>query len=216
MKDVAVDGRTILFVSHNMPTVQNLCSRAVWLKDGLYKEEGMAVEVVRNYLDETASFTSVALSERKDREGNGTVLIKSISIFDAITGVSVIQAHSGQSLRFEIEYEAQSYANDLIEHLQVGLPFFDSNENFVTTLNNELVGFEFKKMPLYGIIECIVEELPFMDGTYYIGVNLKIDGSISDKVMNCIKLPVLPADFYGVEKFRVSEKGGIYLKQKWG
>ena len=50
MGDVAREGRTVLFVSHNMTAVQNLCQRALWLKEGRLVEDGPAGQVVSLYL----------------------------------------------------------------------------------------------------------------------------------------------------------------------
>lgn len=52
MKDVASQGRTVLFVSHNMLAVQRLCDRAIWLSSGQVKADGHVNEVVGNYLRE--------------------------------------------------------------------------------------------------------------------------------------------------------------------
>jgi lipopolysaccharide transport system ATP-binding protein len=49
MEDVSKKGRTILFVSHNMAAVDNLCKRAVLLNQGSIIKEGSTVEVVRYY-----------------------------------------------------------------------------------------------------------------------------------------------------------------------
>jgi lipopolysaccharide transport system ATP-binding protein len=50
MGAVASEGRTILFVSHNMAAVQSLCQRVIWLERGEIAEEGEAGRVVKNYL----------------------------------------------------------------------------------------------------------------------------------------------------------------------
>jgi lipopolysaccharide transport system ATP-binding protein len=50
MGDVAKEGRTVLFVSHNMPAVQSLCDRGIWLDDGKIVGKGQANQVVSNYL----------------------------------------------------------------------------------------------------------------------------------------------------------------------
>ncbi len=50
MGDVAQTGRTVLFVSHNMLAVEDLCDRAIWLKDGRIAEEGHPSTVVSDYL----------------------------------------------------------------------------------------------------------------------------------------------------------------------
>src|SRR5213075_3000587 len=49
MGEVAREGRTVIFVSHNMAAVQSLCSRAIWLDEGVVKEDGSAGMVVSNY-----------------------------------------------------------------------------------------------------------------------------------------------------------------------
>lgn len=50
MGDISAQGRTILFVSHNMVAVQNLCNRAIWLQNGEIYEQGDSHDVVMNYL----------------------------------------------------------------------------------------------------------------------------------------------------------------------
>ncbi len=50
MGDVAKNGRTVLFVSHNMPAVTRLCDRAIYLQDGRVVEDGKANHVVKSYL----------------------------------------------------------------------------------------------------------------------------------------------------------------------
>jgi lipopolysaccharide transport system ATP-binding protein len=54
MGTVAKDGRTVLFVSHNMTAVQTLCSRAIWLCDGEVEADGQADRVVAKYLQANA------------------------------------------------------------------------------------------------------------------------------------------------------------------
>src|SRR5437667_1814655 len=58
MGEVAREGRTVIFVSHNMAAVQSLCSRAIWLDEGVVKEDGSAGMVVSNYLKH--SFSALA------------------------------------------------------------------------------------------------------------------------------------------------------------
>lgn len=50
MGDVAAEGRTVLFVSHNMVAVQNLCSRAIWLQEGRLLADSTASDIVMQYL----------------------------------------------------------------------------------------------------------------------------------------------------------------------
>lgn len=55
MSDVAGEGRTVVFVSHNMDAVQRLCTRAIMLRHGRIAEEGAVQDVVLGYLSSTQS-----------------------------------------------------------------------------------------------------------------------------------------------------------------
>jgi lipopolysaccharide transport system ATP-binding protein len=55
MGEVGRTGRTVLFVSHNMAAVQQLCSRAILLDKGKKVEDGQVSEIVRSYLNKSAS-----------------------------------------------------------------------------------------------------------------------------------------------------------------
>jgi len=50
MKEVGNDGRTVLFVSHNMTAIRNLCGRAIWIHQGEICEAGPTVSVSESYL----------------------------------------------------------------------------------------------------------------------------------------------------------------------
>jgi ABC-type polysaccharide/polyol phosphate transport system ATPase subunit len=60
MKDIAGQGRTVLFVSHNLSAVSNLCTRALWLHDGTVKADGSVAEILSLYRNEVGSATGVA------------------------------------------------------------------------------------------------------------------------------------------------------------
>jgi lipopolysaccharide transport system ATP-binding protein len=81
MGDVAKEGRTILFVSHNMVAVQNLCERSFWLQDGQIIKEGKTGDVVSHYL--TTSFKIVTEKIWQDdatAPGNDKVRLHRVSI----------------------------------------------------------------------------------------------------------------------------------------
>jgi lipopolysaccharide transport system ATP-binding protein len=56
MKDVSEGGRTVLFVSHNMSAINSLCTRTVYLKNGVVGMVGETGEVVKNYLSSYTTF----------------------------------------------------------------------------------------------------------------------------------------------------------------
>jgi lipopolysaccharide transport system ATP-binding protein len=46
MREVAVSGRTVLFISHDMLSIQNLCKRAIWLDKGRVRADSIDVRRV--------------------------------------------------------------------------------------------------------------------------------------------------------------------------
>ena len=98
MKDVARDGRTILFVSHNMEAVRNLCKRTVWLKDGRVHNDGPTEQVIEDYFD------SSELSFANTNALFGLVIKK--VILKNGRGEITNQFHPGEDLVVEIIYDA--------------------------------------------------------------------------------------------------------------
>jgi lipopolysaccharide transport system ATP-binding protein len=81
MSEVAKQGRTIIFVSHNTVAMQSLCSRAVWLGEGLVLQDGRAESVISAYLAKSAKPPNKGFwPNRNDAPGNDMVRIRRISI----------------------------------------------------------------------------------------------------------------------------------------
>ena len=113
MKDVASGGRTVLFVSHNMSAVTNLCKRAIWLKNGTLMDNGPSAQVVSRYLsDGEAARESVILDERVERKGSGLARFRAARLLDR-EGTSVKWCHVGDSLVIEFDLEVQPNAGQL-------------------------------------------------------------------------------------------------------
>lgn len=53
MLELKNEGKTMVFVTHSMDSVKNLCTRAVWLSDGKIKKDGDTKEVVDEYIEQT-------------------------------------------------------------------------------------------------------------------------------------------------------------------
>ncbi|MEN9511474.1 MAG: hypothetical protein RLZZ370_1293 [Bacteroidota bacterium] len=83
IKEVAGGGRTVLFVSHNMGAVSDICDRAIMIERGSISHEGNADTVIREYVNSTmrADLTSHdSLKDAQFRRGSGQVRISSLSM----------------------------------------------------------------------------------------------------------------------------------------
>lgn len=81
MNEVSRQGRTIIFVSHNMTALRNLCTRAIWLANGELVEDGEAGAVVANYLqrNSTSQLESV-WDDPETAPGNDRVRLHSVRV----------------------------------------------------------------------------------------------------------------------------------------
>jgi len=103
MSDVAGQGRTILFVSHNMAAVQALCSWALWFREGRVVEAGPPGRVIGVYLQTS----SVSLTERvwedpRSAPGNDRVRLRHASVRPAEdSGSDIITTRTPVVIEFE-------------------------------------------------------------------------------------------------------------------
>ncbi|TVP78944.1 MAG: ATP-binding cassette domain-containing protein [Puniceicoccaceae bacterium] len=105
MKDVASGGRTVLFVSHNMTSVSNLCSRGIYLRDGRLDLEGSASEIITRYMSDAVSAQSAEVFDQStNRTGAGNVRFTDakIELPETVGGVGL---QVGDSLQMEFGIE---------------------------------------------------------------------------------------------------------------
>ena len=81
MGKVANEGRTVLFVSHNMVAIQSLCSQVIWLHQGRILEQGQPTHIVSNYLRTSdSSQTEQAWNDRTTAPGNDKVRLRHVCV----------------------------------------------------------------------------------------------------------------------------------------
>lgn len=97
-------GRTVLFVSHNMQAVQNLCQRAVLLERGQVKAAGETREVVKTYLSSAASTGAEKVWTGESAPGNHEARLRAIRLSDSDNNRSGIFS-SRKPLFIELEFE---------------------------------------------------------------------------------------------------------------
>ena len=123
MKDVATqEKRTILFVSHNMAAVSQLCSKVVWLHEGSIKEIGATDQIIRSYMECSLSQTSERRWEpEQSAPGDDRVRVVGARIVQngCVTGVVDINL----DFRIEIDFITFQHARNLL----TGVNLFDAN-----------------------------------------------------------------------------------------
>lgn len=117
MQEIMRDGRTILFVSHNMSAITRLCRRAIALSSGRIVEEGEAQRVVSAYLNSGWGITAEKIW-KTDFPGNEVVRLKRARVRDkAGNTVGSVEMHCAVGI--EIEYEVLEAGHILIPNFHI-------------------------------------------------------------------------------------------------
>lgn len=103
MDAVAGEGRTVLFVSHNLTAVQKLCTRALWLDEGRLVADGAVHDVVSRYLGRvTAQFDTRRWPDRATAPGSDAVRLHSAAVRPAEGAAGgLLDVHTPLILEFE-------------------------------------------------------------------------------------------------------------------
>ena len=121
MKDVSDQGRTVLFVSHNMGAVADLCSRAILLKQGMIIQDGPTDAVIRTYVQQNMQVKlsdSSSLSDATVRRGTGQVRYEQIRMFNS-TGEEVNEFFQGDRVVIEMSIKVYDPINELMSSISL-------------------------------------------------------------------------------------------------
>lgn len=209
------EGRTVIFVSHNMGAVQNLCQKGIVLERGTAKSFDKIEEALEGYLESLKSNSRQKIEERVDRGGNGKVRIADLILVNGRNDLPTESVSSGDEVLFKIKYLAREYKGDSIKEIQIGLAIFNSHEQFVTVLNNKMANFTFIDAPVNGELVCKISRLPLMFGDFTVKITLLVDGEVSDRIDNAFNFYVNQSDFYKSGVINVNNRQGVYVDQSW-
>ncbi len=119
MQDVGQEGRTVLFVSHNMPAVTSLCDRVIWLDHGQKVTEGPAQEIVGKYLLEGVDTTAHRVWKDSSSAPAGEFArlreVRVVKKGGDVTGHYCIQEPVG----IEMEYEVLKGGEVMLPHFRI-------------------------------------------------------------------------------------------------
>jgi len=208
MGDVAHEGRTVLFVSHNMAAVLNLCTSCVILNKGQLVVYGKTDQVIQTYLSTGKSTHFSDLTSHTNRICRGNNALKWI----AIEGLHDQSLVTGQPALITIGFSRE----------QIGsLPEVSLT---VETLSHQRI-FSFttywtKRTPEMNFMDgkafCLIDKLTICPGTYTINVAVgTVSNPMQDHIPNACQFEVEATDYYGTGKIPSSNHGVILVDASW-
>ena len=193
MQDITKgEGRTILFVSHNLAAVENFCVKSIFIEKGKLIMIGETNSIIQQYLTTVSSVGGLKLSELTDRKGNQQLRFLDYWFEqDGIYCETNLEAFV--NLKIGIEYEVKDYEN--IQNLQIDLGINDMYEQRIslltTTISNERIPNTNNNKIIFEI-----NQFPIAPGSYNCTLFSTINGEITDWISNIMQFNVLEKDYY--------------------
>jgi lipopolysaccharide transport system ATP-binding protein len=213
MRNLAEGGRTVIFVSHNLAAVENLCTRSLWIAAGKLRMDGGTRDVISAYLDSfgAADARGVDLTDVRERKGKGDIRFTRMEVLSR-EGNPVSAVHSGDSFSIRLNYECRRD----VPNPHFGVRFFSNLGTLLADVNTWSTGFE---MPMAargsGCIQMEIEQFNFQPGSYYVGVWAHSMFEAQDDLDNAATLAVESSDFYGTGRGVESRFGLLLLPCRW-
>jgi lipopolysaccharide transport system ATP-binding protein len=207
MNNLAGEGRTVLFVSHNMAAVRSLCGRALCLDGGMAIADGPTERVVSTYLQRAMGSTTVPLATRTDRAGNGRVRFTGMSI-ESVEHGEVIS--SGSRLRISLSYCTNGPPGRLV--FLVGV--YDLLNAGIYALNSDDAPGIPQVLPGEGTVTAITDPINLTAGHCYLNIAVTLDGAMADHIQHAAAFEVC-ADQSGGAGAPSREWVLCTLKHRW-
>jgi lipopolysaccharide transport system ATP-binding protein len=204
--EIVGDGRTVLFVSHDMSSVLAMCNQTVVLEHGRIAYFGPTEEAAATYATMTGSF------ESGERAGTGEIRIGRIWLTSP-AGEAAVRADGPFQVAVELETTSPVDATGLM--LKLGL---HARKSLLAQLSTEVE----PESPLDcevrsgTIVTCAVERLPLKPGEYWLSARLERTHELVDEADAKTSFWVLPADVHGTGVLATDQDPGtVVVPHRW-
>jgi len=190
MSAVAQQGRTVLFVSHNLAAVRHLCDCAMLLNGGSVGAFGAVDEVIDKYVGEFSNISNEVLFDTSHRspQGSGRIRFTRFAAFSTSAEFSG-PPRTGADVRFEVGYEMIEDFD--IHSLLLAINIRTTDGIAVTSLGNRYTRQTFVDIPKTGTIICEVPQFPLMPGVYSVELVCRANDVVSEKRLEAAAFNVI-------------------------
>ena len=207
--------RTILFVSHNLTVVENLCERCIWLDHGEVHMDGESRTVIRDYLGSMRESKAVVedLEGTQNRRGNGKIRFLGLE-FLSREGISQKVIRAGDSVVMRFHY----HVNETVEFPSFGFRMYTESGALVTDTGTSLHSIYIPSIaPSDGYLDLEIDCLNLLAAKYAISLWITdmAGGVIYDNIEHAVTLEVDAANLYKSNLTVDSRYGIVYFPQKW-
>lgn len=208
------EGRTVLFVSHNMTAISNLCNNGIYLNNGMIDYYGNIAETVSKYLkvNLNADNAYTDLKEIMDRKGNGNIRLTSIKLKNAQDEYT---NSIGISEHFQFEVEYNSVLNESA-YLRIIIGIYNDFEDPIARFDSYIVNKEAIQITQkQGKLICVVKGLNIMPGTYFMNIALYGNDTLEDYLQSKCSFEITDNDFFKTGKNFSADLTKVLVEHIW-
>jgi lipopolysaccharide transport system ATP-binding protein len=212
MGEVAKEGvRTVLFVSHQMAAIANLCRSCVVLSKGTVAYHGPTENAIRRYLDASTATTHDS-NMMEYRASWAKPYITSASILNA-DGSAQQTFPLGSDFIIEIAYNASELPR--LKRPVMGVVLKHSVFGPAAAVNMRMTGSVVERDAASGTIRCRLPAVPFVQGNYSVDLWLGDGMTDVDMLEGYLNFSIEATDIYGTGQPPFANMGLIYLQPQW-
>lgn len=214
MEDVSREGRTVIFVSHQMAAINNLCSSCILLSAGNVLFQGNTDKGIQNYLDLGNRDNPTTKHEMQAfRPSWAKPLIKSVRILDR-NGQERKNFPLGADIIFELSFFTPD--SNGLKNPVMGVVINHSIFGTVGGVNTRMTGFACNNGPHHAAtMQCILEQVPLLQGEYTVDFWLGDGPSDLDNLTGYQSLTIEETDIYKSGYPPFSHLGIMFFNPKW-
>ncbi len=195
MQDVSRgEGRTVLFVSHNMASIRALCKHGVMLENGAIRYIGDIENTISNYMNSCGKMESIDLNTRFENKTLPLAYITDV-YFENNRGKYIDTIQSGDDIRLIVKYNSQSLKPSIIN---IGV--YNTLGEKLFHLSSEYVATSKKHDEKENTITFYLRKIPLVKGVYVFNFSLWNQYDRFDWLKNGLTLNVVGGDFYNTGK----------------
>lgn len=193
MKDVSHnEGRTVLFVSHNMTAMKNLCQKGLLLENGMIKFKSDIDSTVDMYLKNQELNHSVDIKYMTDRRGNGDLLFTDAYLYNK-KGVESEDFLLGEIFSLKVFFEKKMRDEEIINS-RIDICINDNIGNVVTWFSTSI--YKTNAVIQSDQVTFTINKLMLNHGQYDLTLYCEVNNQLADRVQNVKKFNVIFNDYY--------------------
>jgi len=209
MGDVTGEGRTVLFVSHNLGAIVSLCTQSCLLERGKIAAIGGTNEIIEIYQNQIDSTIQLGLNYAKDRRGDQSVRVEDLNI--SVKGGNQILNYNSE-LIFSIGYSSK---NEKTSNVAVLLGIYNETNQAIYFLNSKMATGQYFTLDNKGLINCVTHPINLSSGIFQVNIAILVEDVIVDHIQRAATFTIEKGDFFKTGIMLDQKTAPLYINHSW-